>query len=172
MLTRRVISIILKRTRQNPLSDEQIQRTIIVKYAWKLLETPYTWGGDDFSGRDCSGVIHDLLQAIGIEKRGFDCTAHDLYIRFRREGNIIETTDRRAGDLVFWFKAGHCNHVGILIEDNFVINAGGGGRKVKTREDAIKYNAYIRIDPLDHRGDSFKICNPFGDQEENNGEYI
>lgn len=153
-------------------SHTETQRKIIVRYAWRMLETPYLWGGDDFSGRDCSGVAHDLLQAVGIEKRGFDCTAHDMYISFKAKNEIIETKDRQAGDLVFWFSAGRAVHVGILIEQDFVINAGGGGSKTKTREDAIKQNAFVRIDPLDYRGDSYKICNPFNDQEKDNGEYI
>ena len=147
------------------MSDTETQRKIIVKYAWSLLDNPYIWGGNDFAGRDCNGLIHDLLQAVGIEKRGFDCTAHDMYVGFKGKNQIIETIDRQAGDLVFWFDAGHCYHVGILIEDDYIINAAGGGSKTKTREAAIKDNAFVRIDPLSYLGDSFKICNPFKDEQ-------
>ena len=52
------------------------------KMAWyisKWIGKPYIWGGDDFSGFDCSGLIHEALQAAGLENRGYDCTANELY---------------------------------------------------------------------------------------------
>jgi len=138
---------------------------VFIKYAWHWLGIPYGWGGQTWNQADCSGLIHELLQAVGIEKRGFDCTAHNLYVNFKANNQIIEINDRQAGDLIFWFNNGKATHVGILIKRDFVINAGGGGSKIKTIEDAIKHNAFVRIDPIEYNGDSYKICDPFKDEQ-------
>ena len=54
----------------------------------------------------------------------------------------------------------------MLINEFQIIEAGGGGSETKTEEDAKKHNAYVRIRPLDYRGDNYKIIDPFEGWEE------
>ena len=43
-------------------------RTSAVDYIKRFIGRPYSWGGDDpMSGFDCSGLIHETLQAVGLE---------------------------------------------------------------------------------------------------------
>jgi len=37
------------------------RREIAAKIAWHYLGTPYVWGGDDFSGFDCSGYVIEIM---------------------------------------------------------------------------------------------------------------
>jgi cell wall-associated NlpC family hydrolase len=135
-------------------------RTAALTYIQKWIGTPYKYGGDDFSGFDCSGLIVETLQSIGRISPFQDFTAHDLYLEFKN-GHQVDIP--YAGCLVFWFREGKARHVAMLINSLQVIEAGGGGTGTLTEEDAIRHNAYVRIRRLNYRGDGYKIIDPFKD---------
>ena len=132
------------------------------KYCERWIGTFYKWGGDDPSGFDCNGVIHEALQAYGVEERGYDCTAHELYVNHK---NNPITINPYPGCLVFWFKDGKAIHVEMIteiIQDMiFTTGASGGGSKTRTQADAIQHNAYIKKNPIGYRGENYKIVDPF-----------
>lgn len=133
-------------------------RELAVKYLWNWLGIPYHWGGDNgLQGWDCSGLIIEVLQATGVLQHNFDDTAHGLYLRFKDK----KTEKGYTGCLVFWFKDGKAIHIEMMIDENCVIGASGGGSKVKSLADAIKQNAFVKMRPLGYRGDNYKICDPF-----------
>lgn len=138
-------------------------------YMQRWITTPGKWGGDDFSGWDCSGIIHEVLQAYGLEKRGYDSTANDIYISLKDE---IVIGMPKLGDLVFWFKEGMAVHVEMIVEiiggQIFTCGASGvrsttGYQKIENeaREDAIRDNAYVKRNDIDYRGSNYKIVDPF-----------
>lgn len=133
-----------------------------VEYIQRWIGTPYKWGGDDFSGFDCSGLIIETLQSVGLIKPGEDLTAHGLYLKFK---NGKEVSKPYWGCLVFWFKSGKATHVAMLINKFQLIDSSGGGKAIQSAKDAIKYNAFIKIRPLNYRGYPFKIIDPFKDWE-------
>lgn len=136
-----------------------------VSYLKHWIGTPYIWGGQDFSGFDCSGIIHEVLQAYGIEKRGFDSTAHELYLIHKDKIINQSYNIPHPGCLVFWFNNGKAIHVEMVSEviggNVFVIGASGGGSDVTTTEKASKKNAYIKQNIIGYRGINFKIVDPF-----------
>ena len=138
-----------------------------VSYLKHWIGTPYKWGGDDFSGFDCNGIMHEILQAYGVEKRGFDSTAHDLYLIHKDK----QTTQPHPGCLVFWFNNGKATHVEMVSEiiggHVFVMGASGGGSDTTTIEKAIKRNAYIKQNKIGYRGINFKIVDPFWNYKNN-----
>jgi len=139
-----------------PTTIENLRKKAI-KYLWHWLGTPYSWGGQDFSSFDCSGLAHEVLQSVGLEPHNFDSTAHDLYLKFIDH----KVENPYAGCLVFWFRDGRAVHVEMLIDDSLVIGASGGGSSVKSLKDAIRQNAFVKMRPLYYRGENFKIIDPF-----------
>ena len=138
------------------------KRELAVKYLWHWLGTPYSYGGDDFSSMDCSGIVIEILQSVGILPHQYDNTAHGLYLKYK--DNLVEGDKVRPGCLVFWFRNGKARHVMMLYTYGYVIGACGGGSDTKTTKDAIRDNAFIKMRPIGYDGDSYKICDPFGDE--------
>lgn len=129
-----------------------------MRVAWHYLGTPYVWGGDDPSGFDCSGLVIEILQSVGVYPRGRDDTADMLRQRY------LPVVDPRPGDLAFWYSGDRAIHVGIVIDPpTHYIGAEGGGRTVLGHTDAWKANAYVQVRPLSSRGARRTYANPYGD---------
>jgi len=131
---------------------------ILKTYAESMLGTFYSWGGDDPSGFDCSGMVIELLKSCGFFHSRFDTTAQGLYIDFRAKAVINQVS---FGSLAFFGRyAERITHVGFMLDAARMLEAGGGGKHVRTREDAIKHNAFIRIRPINTRKDLVAIIKP------------
>ena len=120
--------------------------------AWYLWDAqrdkPYLWGGDDpIAGFDCSGLVIEPLKSVGILPKIGDWTAEGLAVYFKKQ----ETKKAKPGCLLFYnrnHKIGHVVIVWAVVGDRILaIGAGGGGRHIKTVEDAVKHNAYIKVRP-------------------------
>jgi len=129
------------------------------KYAMSMVGLPYKWGGDDpIKGFDCSGLVIELLQSCGMLPRGYDTTASGLYHRFLKSGN---QTVLGFGSLVFYGKGTHrITHVGFMIDEWRMIEAGGGNSRTVNRDVAASQNAFIRIRPIDFRKDLVAVVKP------------
>ena len=116
-------------------------RDIAIRTAHALIGTPYKWGGSNpVEGFDCSGLIIWILQEAKILGMGFDTTAHGLLNRYPY------ARDPGRGILAFRMNSlRRASHVGICIDSESVIEAGGGGRNILTYEDAIRNRAFVRI---------------------------
>jgi len=117
---------------------------LAVKYAMAFVGTQYRWGGDDpMAGFDCSGFVIEVLKGVGYLPYNGDWRAFELFEMFR------EVDNPTIGVLVFWgIGKDQIGHVELCISDKIAIGAGGGDRKVMTTQDAIKYNAYVRLRPI------------------------
>ena len=123
----------------------EVKRQLAKRYAFSFLGIPYSWGGDDPSeGFDCSGLIVEVLKGVGLLPLWIDLTADGLYRRF--QDRKVESP--YCGCLAFVFKGNRAIHVEFCIDEYHTIGASGGGRFVKTRADAIKYNAFVKLRPI------------------------
>lgn len=134
-------------------------REIALRYAWTWLGRPYIWGGDDPSGIDCSGLVIEILAAVGLVPHGWDATAQGIFDRFRAK----EIPLPRPGALVFYKKAGFLVHIGLVLEDDIVLQAGGGGSATTSPEAAWKQNAFVKLRPIGYRSDPRVYVDPFPD---------
>lgn len=131
---------------------------LLIEYALQHVGLPYRWGGDDpVDGYDCSGLVQELLASVGMDPRG-DQTAHGLYSYFRLHG--VLTLHPQAGALAFYGTRKKITHVGFCLDGESMLEAGGGGSKTKTKNDAARQNAYIRIRPIKRRNDLVGIYMP------------
>ena len=128
----------------------------LVEYAKCFIGRPYIWGGDG-SGKsdgcfDCSGLVVECLQAVGVLANGSDFTAKALYNHLLSHGWVnVPRGLETASDLCFWGKSEtSITHVSIAIGSRQHIEAGGGGSGSKT---AATSNGMVRVRPLSSRGD-------------------
>ena len=141
---------------KSPLQLYRARRRAVI-YLQKWIGHFYLWAGDDPSGFDCSGLIVEVLKSVGLIRPNIDMTANNLYFWFKEEFPAIP----KAGNLVFWFNGNKAIHVEMMVDNDHVIGASGGGSKTKTISDAIKHNAFVKMRPLNYRGLNYKICDPF-----------
>jgi hypothetical protein len=128
-------------------------RDLALDVAASHLGTFYSWGGDDPSAFDCSGLIVEVLKSVGILPREGDWNAESLFRqRFLTKPRHTASGELRPGMLVFWAGAsGRMRHVEMVyaITDRpITIGASGGGSKTKSREDAIRDNAFVKLRPV------------------------
>ncbi len=117
---------------------------VLYDYAMSFAGVLYRWGGDDPTGIDCSGLCIEILQGVGVLPRGFDSTAGGLwnFAAFAREPKP------QLGSLVFFGQPAAVTHVGFCLNELLMLEAGGGGSKTLTAEDAAKQNAFVRVRPI------------------------
>lgn len=110
-------------------------RHAIVEFAHNYLNAPYLWGGRSPMGIDCSGFTQVTYKLAGVQlPRDASQQAELGYLL-----SFVE--EAQPGDLAFFDnEEGSIIHVGIVLENNYIIHASGK----------------VRIDRIDHQG----IFNP------------
>ena len=145
---------------------ESYYRAKAVEYIQHWIGTPYSWGGDDFSSFDCSGLVVEVLKSIGKFYDYEDYSADALYQKYKHN----EVKKPFSGCLILWFnKEGKAVHVGMMVDEHFLVHASGGGSRVKTVSDAIDKNAYVMMREFkkvaryrkQSYGQDYKIVDPF-----------
>ena len=113
--------------------------------AWSYHGKWYTWGGSNPAGIDCSGFIVELGKSIGIIYRQDDFSSAGLWEALKQ----YRIPTPKTGGLVFYGDGeGNVNHVEFCLDDFHSMGASGGGSWIKTTEDAIKANAFIKVRPI------------------------
>ncbi|MBW1812189.1 MAG: C40 family peptidase [Deltaproteobacteria bacterium] len=141
------------------MMTEDEKRSVMIQVAMSYHGTFYSWGGDDPDSFDCSGLLVECGKSIGVLPRRGDWPARGLYARWI--GN--EVTIPKAGDVVFWENKTKNDivHVEIILNSELSIGASGGGSRTKTRQDAIRDNAFIKIRPFKTRPYIKGFFNPY-----------
>ena len=102
----------------------------LIKYAYKLLNAPYLWGGKSILGIDCSGFTQLVFSLCGI------LIPRDAYQQADL-GETVTINNIKSKDLVFFVNdKNKVYHVGIALENYQIIHASGK----------------VRVDHLNHKG--------------------
>lgn len=103
----------------------------IVKTSFMFLNAPYLWGGKTPFGIDCSGFTQMVYKLNGYN------LLRDASQQSGQGEPLSFIEESEPGDLAFFDnEEGNIIHVGIMMEDNYIIHASGK----------------VRIDRLDHLG--------------------
>lgn len=141
------------------MMTEEEKRSIVLQVAMNYLGAFYSWGGDDPSGFDCSGLVVECLKSVGVLPRRGDWTAQNVYDKWLDN----KVTIPKAGDLVFWVNhtGNKIIHIEIILNSELSIGASGGGSRTRVRLDAIRDNAFIKIRPFKSRPYLKGFLNPY-----------
>lgn len=108
-------------------SEELSQMSItdrLILFAKKMLHLPYRFGGNSFSGLDCSFFVKKVYSMVGVD---LPRTAREQFTK----GIPISKEELQPGDLVFFRTyAKFPSHVGIYLGDNLFIHASTRSKKV------------------------------------------
>lgn len=105
------------------LSQMSITERLLL-FAKKMLHLPYRFGGNNFSGLDCSFFVKKVYSMVGIE---LPRSAREQFTM----GVPVKKDELKPGDLVFFRTyAKFPSHVGIYLGDNLFIHASTRSKKV------------------------------------------
>ncbi|MES2575229.1 MAG: C40 family peptidase [Bacteroidota bacterium] len=103
----------------------------ILNTAFMYLNAPYLWGGKTPFGLDCSGFTQMVYKLNGYQ------LLRDASQQATQGEALSFIEESEPGDLAFFDNdEGNITHVGIIMDDNYIIHASGK----------------VRIDRLDHLG--------------------
>ena len=106
-------------------------KKVLTSTAYLFINAPYLWGGRTPFGIDCSGFTQMIYRLNGKE------IPRDAYQQSEIGTTLSFIEESKAGDLAFFDNnEGKIIHVGIILENNFIIHACGK----------------VRIDRLDQQG--------------------
>lgn len=131
-------------------------KEVLILTIQSMLNKPYKWGGyNPIDGYDCSGLTQDLLAPFGLDPSG-DQTSNMLMEKFSKSGKKIDLPE--FGAVLFFGKdQDKATHVSIALNGLSMIEAGGGGSRTNTIDDAKKQNAFVRIRNINRRRDIINI---------------
>jgi cell wall-associated NlpC family hydrolase len=113
---------------QPPASPSADEATSL---AMLFLNTPYLWGGRSVFGMDCSGFVQQVYRMTGIR------LPRDASVQATLGETVHLIHEARPGDLLFFDNhEEEINHVGMLLNEGFIIHSHGK----------------VRIDMVDHNG--------------------
>ncbi len=123
-------------TYEGTVFTKSLPKSKLVEIASKFLNTPYLWGGRTLFGIDCSGFTQ-LIYKIGGYSLFRDASQQ------AKQGQVLSFIEEsEPGDLAFFDNnEGEIIHVGIIMQDNYIIHAHG-----KVRIDRIDHSGIFNID--------------------------
>ena len=109
-----------------PLS-KNYDSDVLIESAFKMINTPYRWGGKSIMGIDCSAFVQLCAKVAGYK------LPRDASQQYDFGETINGLSEALPGDIAFFENKEHrIVHVGILLSKNIIIHASG-----KVRIDAI-----------------------------------
>ncbi len=122
---------VLNHTHDGSIVEGKKPKNNIIKTAFLYLNSPYLWGGKSPFGIDCSGFTQMVYKLNGYS------LLRDASQQSTQGEALSFIEESEPGDLAFFDNSeGQIVHVGLIMQDNYIIHAHGK----------------VRIDRLDHTG--------------------
>lgn len=111
-------------------------RAELVQHALSWQGVPYAWGGESWSGIDCSAFVQKVFASVGIQ---LPRTSYEQF----REGVGVARSRLLPGDLVFFSTSGTgASHVGIYLGGTEFLSATSRKVEIQSLEKPYWNNAY------------------------------
>ncbi len=121
----------LKHEYEGNSTSQKKGKSNFIQTALNYMNAPYLWGGKTPFGIDCSGLTQMVYKINGHR------LLRDASQQATQGEPLSFIEESEPGDLAFFDNdEGHITHVGIIMQDNYIIHAHGK----------------VRIDRLDHTG--------------------
>ncbi|WP_435413596.1 NlpC/P60 family protein [Psychroserpens mesophilus] len=131
---------LLKHTFEGSSISTKQPKENLIKTAFTYLNAPYLWGGKTPFGIDCSGFTQMVYKLNGYHllRDASQQANQGLALSFIEESE--------PGDLAFFDNSeGQITHVGIIMENNYIIHAHG-----KVRIDRLDHSGIYNVDKNSH----------------------
>lgn len=132
--------------------------SILPHLALRYVNVPYIFGGKSaLVGLDCSGLVCELLQAVGVLSTNEELGSQQLYNKFKdSQIGVIGL-----GSLAFYGKSvTEIDHVAMFLDTHLIIEAGHGTSDTLTVEQAKLRDAKGRVRPFNYRKDLVAVVRP------------
>ena len=125
---------------EGSINEPSLDKAKLIDTAYTYLNTPYLWGGKTPFGIDCSGFTQMVYKLNGY-KLLRDASQQAT------QGEVLSFIEEsEPGDLAFFDNAeGHIIHVGIIMENHYIIHAHG-----KVRIDRLDQTGIYNLDTRKH----------------------
>jgi len=96
----------------------------VVAYARSHLGARFRLGTEGPRYFDCSGLVYRVYQQAGVLKKiGGSRKLAAGYYRWFRERGLLGRSNPKPGDLIWWTKRGHIEHIGLFVGSSRAISA-------------------------------------------------
>ena len=131
---------LLNHSIESNYNPRKIVKEDLVKTAYKFLHAPYLWGGKTPFGIDCSGLTQMVYKIHG------HALKRDAWQQAQQGTTLSFIDESEPGDLAFFDnKEGDIVHVGILMQNHFIIHAHG-----QVRIDLIDQTGIFNVEKQTH----------------------
>lgn len=133
------LSLLEQKFEGNKISEKS-EKSNLINTSFLYLNTPYLWGGKSPFGIDCSGFTQMVYKLNGYK------LLRDASQQATQGVALSFIEESEPGDLAFFDNVdGNIIHVGIIMEDNYIIHAHG-----KVRIDRLDHSGIYNIDKNTH----------------------
>ena len=123
-----------------PTQPKKMDKSKLLKTASLYLNAPYLWGGKTPMGIDCSGLTQMTYRINGLS------IPRDASLQAQLGETLSFIDESEAGDLAFFDDAeGKIIHVGLLLENHYILHAHG-----KVRIDRIDQTGIYNTETQQH----------------------
>lgn len=121
------------------VDPRHIRDTALYAFIERWYGTPYQYGGNGFSGVDCSGLVQQLYQWVyGIQ------LPRTSAAQFQESKHFIQEKKLQEGDLVFFQTVGDkVSHVGVYLQNGYFVHSSVSGVVINNLQEEFWQRCFV-----------------------------